>query len=72
VCPLAEALPSNAALSMLHMKHNRIGDAGACALADALKVKLSLTNLQVRGNDFGAEGIAALMSSDTNGARVDY
>jgi Ran GTPase-activating protein (RanGAP) involved in mRNA processing and transport len=64
---IAEALSTNATLTMLDLFNNQIGDAGAEAIAEALQVNASLTKLNLgntRISDVGAQAIANGLASN--------
>ncbi|MBM94117.1 MAG: hypothetical protein CMF51_05145, partial [Legionellales bacterium] len=50
---LAEALKTNATLTVLNLRDNNIGPEGAIALADALKINTTLTYLSLWNNTIG-------------------
>lgn len=57
---VASLLPSNTALTVLSLAHNRLGARAATALAEALPLQSSLTHIDLTGNQLGLSGARAL------------
>ena len=69
---LAEALKTNATLTVLNLRDNNIGPEGAIALADALKINTTLTYLSLWNNTIGPERAIALAEALKTNSTLTY